>query len=337
MTAPLRVAATLFSFTNELLAGHESPDALLAALLRAEPGVAVEIDAAQHFRSFPRLDLDEVRRSAAIVEEAGGRVSLLGGGADIAPGPGRWAGEDEQLAQLRSQIAAAAALGAAGVRIPFGVLTWDVLGRAAPDARAARVLLLEEVQGPADPAGAAIHARLDDIERAGETAVRLLLDTSALMSGLPPTYVQALRAEGVPHRLVVRLRDAFAEGRVGSIVLPALADDGLTPAAHALLITAMTRFGASRAVDWLPLAPWIAAVHVKWWDLESAAADLAGEAGAVIDGLLAAGLPGAVCSEWGGHEWQGLDVDASSQVAAHVGLLRDRFGPVSADFSTKTT
>ncbi|MDH2444863.1 hypothetical protein QDR37_12980 [Amnibacterium sp. CER49] len=337
MSAPPRLAATLFSFTNELLAAEHPPDALLDGLLRAEPDVAVEIDAAQHLRSYPLLDLDEVRRTAAVVAAAGGSASLLGAGADVAPGPGPLASDDERLAQLRSQVAAASALGAEGLRIPFGVLGWDVLAAAAADAREAGVLILEEVQGPADPAGGAIASRIDDLERTGETAVRLLLDTSALMSGLPPSYVDAVRAEGVPGELLDRLADALAERRVAPVVLPALGDDSLTPAAHALLITALTRFGAAPASAWLPLAPWIAAVHVKWWDLESAARDLAGEAGAVIDGLLAAGLPGTVCSEWGGHEWQGLEVAARDQVAAHLTLLRNRFRATSPHFGTKPT
>lgn len=337
MTSRPRLAVTLFSFTNELLAADRSPDALLEGLLRAEPGVAVEIDGAQHFRSFPLLDPEEVGRTAAVIEGAGAGVSLLGGGADVAPAPGRFLDAREQLAQVRSQIAAAAILSAEALRIPFGVLPWDVLERAADDARAAGLLLVEEVQGPADPAGAAIRNRIADLERTGETAVRLLLDTSALMTGLPTTYVAALRAEGVSDALVARLAEALGSGRVAPIVLPALADPTLPPAAHALLITAMTRFGASRAASWLPLAPWIAAVHVKWWDLASAAADLGAETGAVIEGLLAAGFGGTVCSEWGGHEWQSLEVAAATQVAAHLDLLRARFGRGSIYFSTKTT
>jgi hypothetical protein len=337
MTSRARLAVTLFSFTNELLAADRSPDALLGDLLCAEPGVAVEIDGAQHFRSFPLLDPDEVRRTAAVIEAAGARVSLLGGGADVAPAPGRLLDAREQLAQVRAQLAAAAILSAEAVRIPFGVLPWDVLERAADDARAAGLLLVEEVQGPADPAGEPIDTRIADLERTGETAVRLLLDTSALMSGLPATYVAALRAEGVPEALVERLAEALGSARVAPIVLPALADAAIPPAAKALLITAMTRFGASRAAAWEPLAPWIAAVHVKWWDLGSAAADLGAEAGAVIEGLLASGFDGTVCSEWGGHEWQGLEVGASGQVAAHLDLLRARFGRRPTDFSTKTT
>ena len=332
-----RLAVTLFSFTNELLAADRSPDALLEQLLHAEPGVAVEIDGAQHFRSFPLLDLDEVRRTAAVIEAAGARVSLLGGGADVAPAPGRFLDAGEQLAQVRSQIAAAAILSAEAVRIPFGVLPWDVLARAADDGRAAGLLLVEEVQGPADPAGEPIRNRIAALERTGETAVRLLLDTSALMSGLPETYVTALRAAGVPSTLVDHLGEAVEAGRVAPLVLPALADPAVSPAAKGLLITAMTRFGASRAASWLPLARWIAAVHVKWWDLDSAAADLGAETGAVIDGLLASGFDGTVCSEWGGHEWQGIEAAASGQVAAHLDLLRARFGHGSTDFSTKTT
>ena len=331
-----RWAVTLFSFTNELLAAEGSPDALLAEVL-ADGGTLVEIDAAQHFRSFPVLDLDEVRRTAEVVRAAGASVSLLGGGADFLPAPGVHLDDHAVLAQLAAQIEAARLLGAEGIRMPFGVLPWAVLERAAEHARGAGVLLLEEVQGPADPNGSRIRERIADLERTGEPAVRLLLDISALMSGLPPTYADALAAEGVPPDTVARLAEAFATRRVGPMVGPALADPALSPAAKSLLVTALTRFGHATAEEWLPLGRWVASVHLKWWDLPSAQADLAGEAGALLEGLFAGGFSGAVCSEWGGHEWEGLDVPAAEQVRAHRRLFDERFRTVSTDFGTKTT
>lgn len=332
-----RWAVTLFSFTNELLVADRSPDELLAEVLRDGLAPLVEIDAAQHFRSFPVLDREEVLRTAEVVRAAGAHVSLLGGGADFVPAPGVRLDDAAVLAQLVAQIEAARLLGADGIRQPFGVLPWAVLERAAERAADAGVLLLEEVQGPADPSGPRIRERIDDLERTGEPAVRLLLDLSALMSGLPPTYVDALLAEGVAPERIARLADAFAARNVGSVVGPSLADPALSPAAKSLLVTAMTRFGHATAGEWLPLAPWIASVHLKWWDLPSAEADLAGETGALLDGLLAAGFEGAVCSEWGGHEWQGDDVPAAEQVAAHRRLFDARFRTASTDFGTKTT
>jgi hypothetical protein len=332
-----RWAVTLFSFTNELLAGTETPDELLAGVLADGVADVIEIDAAQHFRSFPLLDPAEVRRTAEVVHAAGGSVSLLGGGADLTPAPGARLDDDAVLEQLATQLEAARLLGAEGVRIPFGVLRWPVLQRAADLARAAGVLLLEEVQGPADPGGPALQGRIADLDRTGEPAVRLLLDASALMAGLPPTYTDALRGEGVPADAVERLADAFGERRVAPEVLPHLADPALSPAAKSLLVTAMTRFGSRTAGEWLPLAPWIASVHLKWWDRDSAEADLAGETGALLEGLLEGGFAGTVCSEWGGHEWQGLDVPAAVESAAHRRLFEHRFRTFPTDFGTKTT
>jgi hypothetical protein len=333
-----RWAVTLFSFTNELLAATRSPDDLLAGVVRGDRvATVVEIDAAQHFRSFPLLDPAEVGCTADVLEAAGARVSLLGGGADVAPAPGVRLDDEAALAQLTAQIGAARLLGAVGVRLPFGVLPWAVLARAADAARAAGVLLLEEVQGPEDPGGTRIRERLADLERTGETAVRLLLDLSALMGGLPPTYVDALRAEGLPPAAIERLAEAFPERRVAAEVLPRLGDPSLSPTAKALLVTAMTRFGAGRAAEWLPLAPWIASVHLKWWDLGSARADLDAEAGLLIRGLLDAGFAGALCGEWGGHEWEGLEVPAALRVEQHRRLVVARFGDFPIDFGTKPT
>src|SRR5438309_9507643 len=133
MTAPEqspRFAGTLFSFTNELLAAAATPDELLDRMLRGGLGAAVEIDGAQHFRSFPLLDADEVRATARVVADAGGVVSVLGGGPDLTPAPGVLRDAEALHAQLESQIRAARILGAEAVRILFGVLPWPVLQRA---------------------------------------------------------------------------------------------------------------------------------------------------------------------------------------------------------------
>jgi hypothetical protein len=157
------------------------------------------------------------------------------------------------------------------------------------------------------------------------------------MGGLPPTYVDALRAEGLPPAAIERLAEAFPERRVAAEVLPRLGDPSLSPTAKALLVTAMTRFGAGGAAEWLPLAPWIASVHLKWWDLGSARADLDAEAGLLIRGLLDAGFAGALCGEWGGHEWEGLEVPAALRVEQHRRLVVARFGDFPIDFGTKPT
>jgi len=332
-----RWAETLFSLTNELLEATRSPDDLLRDVLRSGVTTAVEIDAAQHFRSFPVLDPAEVARTAAIVREEGGRVSVLGGGAEVAPAPGVVASERVVLDQLRSQLDAAAILGAAGVRVPFGVVPWPALQRAARHADGTGVLLLEEVQGTEDPGDARLLARIADLERSGERGVRLLLDTSALMGGVPPTWLRALVDLGLPAGEADRVAAAFREGRVPQVVVPLLSDPSTSPALHGLLVTALTRFGSRTAAEWLTVAPWIASVHLKWWDLESAEADLATEVGAVLNGLLAAGFAGAVCSEWGGHEWLD-DADAADVTRRpHRRLVEARFGEVVTDFGMKTT
>jgi sugar phosphate isomerase/epimerase len=330
-------AVTLFSFTNELLGAGLEPDRLLRDLLRSGATRTVEIDAAQHFRSLPILDPVEVRRTADVLRAEGGAVSVLGGGADVVPAPGAPRSVDAVLAELHAQIDAAALLGADGVRIAFGVLPWDVLRRAARRARDAGVLLLEEVQGGIDPAGPQVRARIADLEASGEPAVRFLLDTSALMTGLPPTYVEALHAAGMAEADTARLADAFAERRVPAVAGPLLADPATDPTLRSLLVTALTRFGSGTAPAWTPVLPWIASVHLKWWDPASAAVDLDGELGDLLDALLAAGFSGALCSEWGGHEWTSIGTSALERTLAHRRLVEARFGTGTIDFGMKTT
>jgi hypothetical protein len=141
----------------------------------------------------------------------------------------------------------------------------------------------------------------------------------------------------VPEDLIERVAVAFPAHRVAPEVAPRLADPALSPAARSLLITAMIRFGARAPDQWLRHARWIASVHLKWWDLESAAADLAGGVGVLLDGLVADGFTGTVCSEWGGHEWEPLEVSAAVQSDAHHRLFEARTRSAEDDFRTKTT
>ncbi len=327
MSGP-RWSVTLFSFTNELLAADETPDDLLRRILR-DGCDTVEIDAAQHFRSFPVLDAAEVAATAGLVRAAGAAVSILGGGADVFPGPGREADDATVLAQLGSHIDAARLLGAEGVRIPFGVVAWPLLVRAAALADAAGVMLFEEVQGPARPDDPRIAERVALLEGSDGVGVRLLVDVSALMTALPRSYLASLRANGVPADVVARLDEAFVGGVVAPVVLPHLGDPALSPDAKSLLVTAMTRFGHGRASEWSALAPWVGGIHLKFWDLQQAEEDLAHETGALLEMLFAGGFAGTVCSEWGGHEWESSDVPAVAQTAAHRRLFAARFPDVA--------
>ena len=79
---------TLFSFTPTLLEARQRPDEILTGIL--ENGLArhIEIDAPQHFRSYPTFDDAELGRTRDVLERYGARLNVLGCYHDASPAAG---------------------------------------------------------------------------------------------------------------------------------------------------------------------------------------------------------------------------------------------------------
>jgi hypothetical protein len=315
---------TLFSFTGTLLAARQRPDEVLGAVLDAGLCRRIEIDAPQHFRSYPAFDDGaELDRTRDVLERYGGRLTVLGCYHDASPAPGVFRGHSQSVDLLERQIRAARRLGAWGVRLGLGYAPEPVLTALVPVLEATGMVWVEEVQGPCRPDGEQLHRRLELVGRLATDRIRFLLDLSLCMPALPTSYVAALRRSGAPPALVDRLQEAWIaadHGAVSSLLRPEL--DKAGSALASLYVTPLTRFGCTTVADWRWFLPNVAAVHLKYWDLDDSAGAISTPIRELRTALADAATyrDGTFCSEWGGHEWM-PDADPMATTLGHRRLF----------------
>jgi hypothetical protein len=308
---------TLFSFTGTLLEARQRPDQVLGAVLDAGLSRRIEIDGPQHFRSYPAFDDAELDRTREVLERYGARLSVLGCYHDASPAPGVFLDRTRSVDLLARQIRAARRLGAWGVRLGLGYVPEAMLAALVPVLEETGVMWVEEVQGPCRPDGEPVQRRLELVDSLATDRVRFLLDLSLCMPALPTSYVDALRRNGAPEALIGRLQEAWnaADHRAASALLRAELDMA-KPALASLYITPLTRFGCSTVADWRWFLPHVAAVHLKYWDLDDSGGVVSTPIRELRAALAETGFAGTFCSEWGGHEWM-PDADPVAMTLGH--------------------
>lgn len=312
------VGLTMFSWTQDLLDGPETPDEIVARVAGLGLADWIEVDAGQHFRTYPRIADAELASLRAALGSA--RPSLLGIYLDDATSPTTFLDDDARFALLEVQLRAAATLGCWGARISVGA-TAGILDRAVPLLEELDLVLLEEVQGGASPASPAI----EEIVRVDSPHVRVLLDTSVSLPAPPISLLEDLERLGIPADTLTTIDRDWLDPAISGLVAQLMGDPSTPGPAKPLLLAFLTRFGRSSPEDWRPVLPLVRAAHLKFWDL----LDEGGRVTKPIDGF-AAEFANAdvalVAGEWGGSDWLGDRADSTETSIAYLDLVRPRFG-----------
>lgn len=314
------LGASAFNWTPEVIRAERAATDIAVGIVEDGVATTIEIEPGQLWRSFPAISDAEVDAFRSRLEAAGGAVSILGGSLDDWALPARRRTDEERAEFLVPQLRAAARLGAAGVRVPFGQAGAELLRRVQPVLAELDVVLYEEIQGqqtldvPTNAENLALLESLDDPH------VRVLIDISMLMPSLPPSYLEELRAAGVNEALVDRLADEWRAPETHDAVVAALRGGDVPPAVHTLFMDLLVRFGRSTVADLEPLLPLTAGVHLKFWDLDDTDGRVSQPIADIGAALRRAGFAGSLTSEWGGHEW--LADDPAAMTRAHLSLAR---------------
>lgn len=316
------LSASAFNLTPAVIrAEHTAPD-LARTLVERGIASAIEIELGQMWRGFPAPPAAETATFRDRLAAAGGRVSIVGVSIDEYD-HGRRRTDAERRAFLEPQLRAAAAVGAAGVRLPIGQ-AGTLLDDLAPLLEELDLVLYEEVQGHETPtARPAAYERIADLDT---PHVRLLLDISMLMPALPVTYLERLERGGIPADMLRRLRDEWRDPATHDAVVDHLRSGRVPGPVHTLYMNLLVRFGRSDIADVASVLPLLGGVHLKFWDLDDADDRISDPIRDVGTALAATGFTGTLCSEWGGQEW--LDDDPWEMTSRHLalaaGLLSDR-------------
>ncbi len=318
-------AVTMFSFTNELHEGSRSPDELLGEVVGAGLTTAIEVDAAQHFPSFPRISDNDIAGFRRRVDSMGVSPTMMGAYLDArldARGPRT---PDEAAEFLSAQLVAAAEMGFFGVRVGVGAVSPELAERLLPDLERLGIQILEEVQAGALPDSPAIERSLQLRERLGTDRLGFVFDSSLVMAGLPHTWVAALIGSGVPEPVIAevdnlwRSHDPAGYQRMRELIAPL---DLPAPAVRRLEMP-FRRFGCTTVSDWADLLGQTTSVHLKYWDLDDTDGIVSGPTGQIKRALAAVGYSGFVCSEWGGHDWLETDTSSAFEMTARHRALFD--------------
>lgn len=315
-----QLSATGFSWTPDVVrAAVPAPDIMVKVVADGITSI-VEIEAGQTWRSFPVPDDAEVDELRDRLASVGGSVSTVGASLDDWISPDSRRSEDQRFAFLEPQLHAAKRLGAQSIRLPIGQAGPALLRRLQPLLEELNLVLLEEIQGSQNPTDDLYRAALDDIAALDTPRIRVLIDTSMLMPSLPPSYVERIRAGGVPNDLADLLSNRWLEPETAVEVQNFLRSGAVPGSVFALYMNMVVRYGRLRASDLRDVLPLVGGIHLKFWDLDDENGRVSSPIRELGTELLRAGYSGTICSEWGGHEW--LDDDPSSITRAHLNLAR---------------
>lgn len=317
------LAASAFNWTPDIVRA-ERPTAAIAVGIVAD-GITdtIEIEPGQTFRGFPTSTEAELDAFREALTAEGGRVSIVGASLDDVTPRGERLTDDEREAFLVPQLRAAHRIGAEAVRLPIGQAGSVLLRRVLPLLHELDLTILEEIQGQQTPQSPATHEALDLIADLDDERLGVLVDCSMFMPALPPSYLEVMRAGGIPESLAGLLENDWRSPDTHAAVVGLLRTGGVPPLVHTLYMNLLVRFGRSDVSVIRPILPLVGAFHLKFWDLDDTDArvsaplrDLARELGSQFSGTL--------CSEWGGHEW--LDeADPTDMTRRHLALAREIF------------
>lgn len=310
-----RWAATLYSFTNELMEGSSTPDELIEEMVADGLADAIEVDGAQHFASFPAISPDDAARTRDAMQRSGATPTMLGIYADIRIDSRGPRSPEELRRFVLGQLEAAATVGFFGARVGLGALSPDLIASLVPDLERLGIMLLEEVQGGARPDSPAIDRHRSLKERLDTDSLGFVFDSSLVMAAFPVTWMHSLLESGATEELLTAADELWRSRRPDAWTrLLALAEPLELPApALRRLEMPFRRFGCSQVSEWSEFLGETTSVHLKYWDLEDDGARISTPTREIRAALQDSGYSGFVCSEWGGHDW--LEAETASAFA----------------------
>jgi hypothetical protein len=314
-------AVTMFSFTNELLAGRASALELIDQVLSQGLSQFIEIDGPMHFRNYPHSNPAELADLKAVLTKYRAGISLVGGTVDRAVSSTRMVDSASVVESVKAQLALASEIGAFGLRMMVGGLTLEELQEIAPVAEHHGVKILFEMHGVMTPDSPAAVECLELVKTVNSSHVRLMFDSSLFMTELPHGLLKALAASGVSDT------DAFAQKWKHSTLsdfrnwlIPQI--DSFSPTFKAFIPTLFSRLGHARPEEYGDYLPYIESVHLKYWELDE---DMS-STDALLKVLSRQNYSGYLTSEWGGHEWYSLNkVSAFAATSNHRELVERSF------------
>lgn len=318
-----KLGATLFAFTNEWHAREYNLEQLIAKIAQRELGPGLEVIGYQSFRGFPHIGDDDAARFRDLVAQHGLTPSCLGLNADVAIRRGKMMSVDEQVAYHAPQLEAAAKLGFPVARLQFAAPA-EVAIRLLPLAEKLGVKIGPEIHAPLSPDSPPVMAYREAYAKANSPLLGFIPDFGCCARALPPSYLDNLRAQGMPEdllRLAIEVwhlpQDAGWKRAEFARRVDGLKAD---PAVVSALSVMFNIVSPNRAEVWKEIVPQVIHVHGKFYDFDERGSESAISYEEILPVFRDGGYDGFISSEWEGHLYS--RADAFEMVARHQALCR---------------
>jgi hypothetical protein len=327
----IMLGTTLYSMTNEWLAGQYTLGGLIDEVARRGIGPGVEVIGFQSLRGFPnRVPEEELRTLREAIERNDLVPTSLASNADIALRKDRWLDTDRAVEYMRPQIELAGRLGFPVVRTQIG-LTPEMLEKLEPIAARHGVKLGMEIHAPEGPNTPKVVATREAYARIDSEFLGFVPDFSSCMRAIPVGMIHKLRRDGLSEQGIDALQRAWAApgapfARYGQFAAEAgrLGEPEL-PVGFARLV--FTMFGREDLEDWRELLPQVVHVHGKFYDVDDDLVSPSIDYEGVMRVFSELDHPVSMSTEWEGHAYLDADEqDAFDMVERHHAMCRRFLG-----------
>lgn len=319
----IMLGTTIYSMTNEWLAGQFTLPQLIDEVGRRKLGPGLELIGFQNLRGFPnKVDKQDLKVFLDAVERNELTLTSLAGNADIALNPAKWMDTDQSVEYMRPQIEMAGELGFPVMRIQIG-LTPEVLTKLEPIAAKAKVKLGMEVHAPEGPNTPKVLATREVYEKIDSEYLGFVPDFSSCMRAIPPGMMDKLGQAGLSEagkQLINQYweSDGHPFQRYMAFAEQARAQgEPELPISQAKLI--FTMFGRQQPEDWADILDRTVHIHGKFYEVNEECTDSPSiDYHRILPVFAKAGRTISMSSEWEGHAfWDADEVCAFEMVRRH--------------------
>jgi sugar phosphate isomerase/epimerase len=318
----LKLGSTLFSFTNAFLRLDYSFEQLLAKVAERDLGPGVEVIGFQSIRGFPTVTDGFAERFRELMAIHRLEPSCLAINGDVALRRGTRMTTEESVAYHEPQLRAAAKLGFPLVRYQF-TASPEVIRQLVPLAERLGVKMGLEIHAPQGVHTPEVLAYREMYARVQSPCLGFIPDFGASARGVPPPYLDILRAQGMPPELIAAALEIWAtDDRAPNKRqrLVEVAQGRLDPLKLSALAVIFNMFSPQPAAAWLEIMPQVIHIHGKFYGFDAAGSEYCIPYEDLLPVFVEAGFDGFMSSEWEGHMYS-LD-DGFDMVAQHHALCR---------------
>jgi sugar phosphate isomerase/epimerase len=301
-----KLGITLFSLTLEMRRPDYSLENMVRRVKELDLGPGVELVGFQSLRGWPQVSDDFASDFRNLLDECELLPTAMSMNLDLARRRDRFMTEDEGLAYLEAQMAAAKKLG-----FPIGksaILSTPrfVEGLARITDRLDMTFGVE-VHSPESVDSPHVQELWGLFDATGSPRLGFVPDFSASMHDVPPSLIGAHRASGMPEELIALVGEVWHSDSTMPEKFARFAQEatalGASPGDMGKLNMVLTMHGRMDPRRWDELMPKVVHVHGKFYEIDEQGNEPSIDHETIMDVLVQAGYTGYISSEWEGHAY----------------------------------